>query len=323
MSGLRRAAIARLTRWSARRHGRDGLPLTVHRRRIYIIPTRIGLTLALLLVAMLLAGLNYNSNLGLAFGFLMTSLALVAMNHCHRNLLGLTVDAPGEIDAFAGSTADFEFVLRNAAGIERCDIEIHCGGEMIEAPRVPAGGYQQVSVPVPAPARGTIRLERFELRTRHPFGWFRAWTYVQAPLLAYVAPQPRGHRRVPPAVGGARDATPGESRGDEDYAGLRPYQPGIPLKHMAWKVLARGGEAAVRSYTGPAAQPEWLDWWMLAPLGTELRLAQLCRFILDAERAGRAYGLRLPGVEIPPGRGPAHRTTCLRALAAHPADTGR
>ncbi len=44
--------------------------------------------LASLLVAMLIAGLNYNSNLGLAFAFLMVSLALVAMHHCHRNLLG-------------------------------------------------------------------------------------------------------------------------------------------------------------------------------------------------------------------------------------------
>ncbi len=40
-----------------------------------------------------------------------------------------------------------------------------------------------------------------------------------------------------------------ETRGDEDFAGLRAYEPGVPLKHMAWKVLARGGEAAVRSYT--------------------------------------------------------------------------
>ena len=44
-------------------------------------------------LVMLLAGLNYNSNLGLAFAFLIASIALVGMHHTHRNLLGLRVDA--------------------------------------------------------------------------------------------------------------------------------------------------------------------------------------------------------------------------------------
>ena len=69
--------------------------------------------LALLLVAMIVAGLNYNSNLGLAFAFLMASLGLVAMHHCHRNLLGLSVDVNEETEAFAGRGAAFDFMLRN------------------------------------------------------------------------------------------------------------------------------------------------------------------------------------------------------------------
>ena len=75
---LRRASVRRLRKWAARRHGADSLPLTVNRRRIYILPTRFGLALAALLAAMLIAALNYNSNLALAFAFFMVSLALVA-----------------------------------------------------------------------------------------------------------------------------------------------------------------------------------------------------------------------------------------------------
>jgi len=48
---VRQAAITRLTKWSARRHGTDSLPMTVNRRRIYIIPSRFGIALALLLAA--------------------------------------------------------------------------------------------------------------------------------------------------------------------------------------------------------------------------------------------------------------------------------
>src|SRR5271167_3629195 len=123
---FRQAATRRLRAWTARRHGIDKLPVTIERRRIYILPTRFGIALAALLFAMLIAGLNYNSNLGLAFGFLMVSLVLVAMHHCHRNLLGLGVDLNVEVDAFAGGDAAFDFMLRNQSAMDRCDIEVHC-----------------------------------------------------------------------------------------------------------------------------------------------------------------------------------------------------
>jgi uncharacterized protein (DUF58 family) len=316
---MRRATAAWLTRWSARRHGVDSLPLCIHRRRIYIIPTRFGIGLALLLAAMLLAGLNYNSNLGLAFGFLMVSLSIVAMHHCNRNLLHLRVDVKREVDAFAGGHAHFEFLLYNESRIERCDIELRCamsGAVATATLSVPAGSYRHTRVSVPVARRGVTVLPRCELRTCHPLGWFRAWTYVQSPLTVFVAPQPRGNRAVP-AAAAVGSMSQSERRGDEDFAGLRAYQAGVPLKHMAWKVLARGGAPAVRDYSALAAQPEWLDFTSLAPLESEARLSQLCRWVLDGAAAERAYGLRIPGTEIPPAHGSAHRTACLRALARY------
>jgi len=315
LSTLRQAATARIRAWSARRHGRDSLPIKINRRRIYILPTRVGLMLAFMLAAMLIAGLNYNSNLGLAFAFLVVSVALVTMHHCNRNLLNLQVDVTTEVDAFAGREASFDFVLRNDSQLDRCDIEIRCA-DASGIRTVRARSSELIPVAVPMARRGRIRFDQFELRTRYPFGWFHAWTYVQGSLTAYVAPAPMGNRTLPP-VAGAGSAAPSEIRGDEDFAGLRTYEPGVPLKHMAWKVLARGGDAAVRSYTSLAAQPEWLDWSALAGQDTETRLSQLCSWILESEAEQRVYGLRIPGKEIPPARGAAHRFACLRALAVY------
>jgi uncharacterized protein (DUF58 family) len=310
---MRQAAIDKLRAWSARRHGSDSLPIKIHRRRLYILPTRFGIMLALVLAAMLIAGLNYNSNLGLAFAFLMASIALVTMHHCNRNLLGLQVDVTAEVDAFAGREANFDFVLRNDSPIDRRDVEIRCLGATGMRSAL-ARSSESVPVAVPVPQRGVTRITQFELRTRYPFGWFHAWTYVQGSLAAYVAPSPHGSRTLP-AVGGIGQATRSEARGDEDFAGLRAYEPGVPLKHMAWKVLARGGEAAVRSYTSLAAQPEWLEWSSLEGKDTETRLSQLCLWVLESDAAQRVFGLRIPGKEILPARGAAHRFACLRALA--------
>jgi uncharacterized protein (DUF58 family) len=315
LKSLRQVATRTLRAWAARKFGADALPHRIARRRIYILPTGFGLVVAALDVAMLIAALNYNNNLGLAFAFLMSSLALVAMHHCHRNLLDLCVDVAPEADGFAGGPLEFRFVLGNESSLERRDIEVRCGERGAALTQVAARASAPLAVPLDAAPRGVIRLPAFELRTRYPFGWFRAWTYVQVPLTVYVAPQPAGLAR-PPAPAGARGGVNAETAGDEEFAGLRAYAPGTPLKHMAWKVLARGGEAAVRNYTGFAADPEWLEWSAVQGQDTESRLAQLCRWVLDAAEARKSYGLRLPGLELAPTGGFGHRLACLRALAA-------
>jgi uncharacterized protein (DUF58 family) len=217
------------------------------------------------------------------------------------------------VDAFAGGEANFDFVLRNDSSVDRRDVEILCMGAA-GMRSVAAGSSESVPVAVPMARRGVTRIAQFELRTRYPFGWFHAWTFVQGSLTAYVAPAPRGTRTLP-AAGGSGYAFRSEARGDEDFAGLRAYEPGVPLKHMAWKVLARGAEAAVRSYTGLAAQPEWLEWSSLEGQDTETRLSQLCLWVLESDAAQRVFGLRIPGKEIQPAAGAAHRFACLRALA--------
>jgi uncharacterized protein (DUF58 family) len=319
VQSLRQAARKKLGAWSARRHGRDVLPVRIARRRIYILPTRFGIMLAVILAAMLIAGLNYNSNLGLAFAFLVASMTLVTMHHCNRNLLGVLVDVTPEIDAFAGREASAEFVLRNDSNMERPDVEIRvmipAGVGAAGVGRVGARNDAVINVLIPVPNRGVLHVDQFELRTRYPFGWFYAWTYVQSPLAIFVAPAPLGSRMLP-STQESGTAASAETRGDEDFSGLRAYQPGMPLKHMAWKSLARGGEPAVRTYTGLASRPEWLEWTALDGLDAEARLSQLCLWILESEVAQRPYGLRIPGQEITPSTGAAHRFACLRTLAA-------
>jgi uncharacterized protein (DUF58 family) len=320
LKALRPGLARRLRAWNARRHGVDSLPLTINRRRIYILPTRFGLALAALLAAMLVAALNYNSNLSLAFAFFMVSLALVAMHHCHRNLSGLSVDVNLESDAFAGAEAVFHFMLRSESSLERSALEVSLAGEKPTraAASVPPRSGERLTLAVPVGRRGVQRWDHVEVRTAHPFGWFRAWSYVNASLTAFAAPRPGGNRPLPSAAGSGH-ASLGETHGEEEFAGLRAYAPGVPLKHMAWKVLARGGEPAVRVYTDLGAQPEWLEWSALEGVETEARLSQLCRWVLACEsRSTRPYGLRLPGIEIAPGRGPTHRIRCLRALAQQP-----
>ncbi len=317
MSRIARAIGERVRTWAARRHGRDALPARIERRRIYILPTRHGLVLAAMLVAMCVAGLNYGSNLALGFAFLLVALALVAMHHCHRNLLGLCFDAPGDADASAGSDALVGVVLANQAGSRRAAIVVRAGDLGEVRCDVEPRSTNRAVLRIPTARRGVLTADQFELRSDHPFGWFTAWTYLQAPLTVYVAPAPRGARPLPRTAAPNGELGAGTQRGEEEFAGLGAYVPGTPLKHVAWKTLARGGEPAAKRYTGLAGRPQWLSWFDLEPLPGEARLAQLARWVQEAERTGQRYGLRLPHTEIPPAHGAAQRRACLRALARH------
>jgi hypothetical protein len=100
--GLRSALDARVHAWIRRRQGLDPDPVRLDRRRIYILPTALGLGYAAMVFAMVLGGLNFGNNLGLGLAFLLASIGLVAMHHCHGNLLGLELRLAGTESAFAG-----------------------------------------------------------------------------------------------------------------------------------------------------------------------------------------------------------------------------
>jgi uncharacterized protein (DUF58 family) len=103
--------------------------------------------------------------------------------------------------------------------------------------------------------------------------------------------------------------------GDDDFAGLRPAAPGDPPQRIAWKAYARNDLLLLKEFASGTEQPSTFDWDMLPGLDTEERLAELARWCIDADHAGRSIGLKLPGVSVPVGSGPKHLATCLETLA--------
>src|SRR5699024_2538312 len=61
----------------------------LNHRRIFIMPTRAGMGLLLLLLIMLIGAINYQNSLIYAVVFLLGSLFWVGLHHTYRNLAGL------------------------------------------------------------------------------------------------------------------------------------------------------------------------------------------------------------------------------------------
>jgi uncharacterized protein (DUF58 family) len=312
--GLRAYLTRRTSRWIRRRQGPDRGAVTLLRGRIYILPTGLGAAFGLMLFAMLLGSLNYGNNLGLGLTFLLAALGIVAMHACHRNLEALIVRAASTEPPFAGGDAVFRIALANHGRAPRCDLEAVAPGRVDPPASIMAGGEADVSMRVPTRRRGSIVLERFEIATRFPYGLFRAWAVLHPDLACLVYPRPADDAPPPPQAPGLAGSGVAR-RGEDDFAGLKDYHPGDPPRHIAWKAYARTGELLVKEFSGDAEAMPLFD-LADAPGGdVEARLSVLARWIVDAHARGQAFGLRLPGDEIPPQPGDAQRRRCLAAIA--------
>jgi len=317
----------RMAAWIRRRQGADRFPLRLVRRRLYILPTRAGLCFGIIVFLMLVAGLNYANSLALLLAFSLAGFALVAMYQCHRNLLELALTDALALPAFAGERAAVQLALANDTRVARyrvtlAEAQLNGSSSTGAAHRAAtsdlgANATGRLELSVPAQHRGVVRIERLRIESAHPFGLFRAWTWVHAPLALVVYPAPRGARPMPahPAVQFG-ETHRGAGDGDE-WLGLRAFRPGDSPRQVAWKAYARGAPLLVKEYAASASRLRLFDFADLHELPVEARLEQLSRWIVDAEARGERYGLQLPGEQIEADHGPAHRHRTLMALALY------
>jgi uncharacterized protein (DUF58 family) len=303
-----------LARWVEERLPRGEIMRLTH-RCVYILPTRFGLLFAALLLTMLAGAINYANSLAFALAFLLGGMAVVSILHTYRNLEGLTLHAGRVAPVFAGEQAAFRLGLHNHRPGERHAIQV--GDDDKTLLDLPGQRGGEAVIALPARQRGLLRPGRMGLQTVYPLGLFRAWSWVAPDMscMVYPAPEP-GHPPLPVSPGG-QEAGRRQGAGQEDFRGLRDYHPGDSPRHVAWKALARGQEMFTKEFEGSGADELWLGWEHAGGLGIEARLSRLARWVIDAEAQGLSYGLRLPSLEIPPGRGADHRHQCLSALALY------
>jgi uncharacterized protein (DUF58 family) len=320
-SALPGSRLARLLRGPWRERARPPVRgrLTLDRRHLYILPTRSGLGFGVLLLAMLLTALNYNVSLGFALTFLLAGIGMACMWQAYRNLLELTVSAGSVAPVFAGATAAYELRLHNPDAHARIGIQASLSAQAGMAPAeasLDGEGDAPLTLRLPAARRGPLALPRVTLSSRFPLGLFRVWSHADFALTALVYPAPEPS--PPPLPFANRQDDEGLAfalPADDGADALRRYRVGDPLHRIAWKHSARTGRLLSRTGQTGSQPACWLDWQALPPrMGSEQRLSRLCAWVLAAGETVE-FGLRIPGIELAPGRGASHRRACLEALA--------
>jgi uncharacterized protein (DUF58 family) len=317
----RRALRRRFTDWLENR-----IPLsdawTLTQRNIYILPTKAGWAFFGMLLVMLIGSINYQLNLGYVLTFLLAGCAGVSMHMTHATLKGLTLRLRPVASVFAGAPAQLEVVLsspgaqRHGIGISFFDTRRF--GLIQGFTDVPAHGSTSARLSMSPERRGRHKVPSMTIETRFPLGLFRAWSVWRPAghVIAWPSPETPA-----PELPGSEPA-PGDGRhhrrsGGGEFDGVRAWRRGDSMRHVVWKKVARTGELVSRDATSSINRELWLDWSSarVASAGLEERLSRLAAWILEAERAGQPWGLRLPQRDIAPALGDAHRLAALELLA--------
>lgn len=311
------AATRRAQRWARQRQGDDAASVTLNARRTYILPTGVGLIYALMTFTMLLGSMNYNNNLAFILTFFLVGIGFVAMHQCQRNLVGLDVRFAGVDPVFAGGVAQFRIAVSNRSRSDRFRIGLNIDHTASRIEDLAPGESRIFVLPVPAPSRGELPLPQFGIRSLFPFELFRAWAWLHMDIHGLVYPRPADDAPPPPPSLQSLGHRQHDARGEEDFAGLRRFVIGDSPRQVAWKAFARAGQLLSKRFAGADTSSQWFDFDDVDDSDVERRLSILTRWVIEADRAREDYGLRLPGTDIPPSHGDAHRTRCLETLARY------
>ncbi|MCF8211774.1 MAG: DUF58 domain-containing protein [Rhodoferax sp.] len=304
---------------------RDSITLT--QRNVYILPTGPGFMMVLTLLVLLVASINYQLNLGYLLTFLLTGSCVVGMHVCHGTLRGITMNLSAPEPQFVGTSVHISVnILSNRRSVRHgIGLAIFGSGHWSWTD-VPALGSSKVQIGFLPTHRGLHTLPTLTAETRFPLGIFRVWTVWRPAAKVLIYPKPEAYPpplpHGEPRAGGAANTT---RQSSGEYDGVRAYRRGDPLKLVVWKKVARADELVSRDAQQVQRLELWLDLAHTGIAGTrsdaggdaivERQIARLCAWVLQAEKLGMRYGLRLGGQEIAPGSGEAQQRNCLQALA--------
>lgn len=263
-----------------------------------------------------LMSVNFSNNLVFAMTFMLSGIALLGWWQTRINVKGLESGDWRYQAVFAGQPVVYSLQVNNLADRPRYALQLLADDiDPSAKTTLDANSDSAIRLQRNTETRGLLKEADAWLCSGFPLGLFIAKYELHDLPACLVYPRPGGNRPLPEVAEGAQAHRRNESG---SYTDMRRYSAGDPVSRIAWRVLARCDEVYVKEFDGAQGQPAlWLAWSSVEGLALEEKLSQLCRWVLDAERQDREYGLDIPGIGIAPGSGKAHEQNCLKALALY------
>jgi len=284
-----------------------------------IFPTASFARLLFVVSAMWYAASSQNSAAIYLLLFVLTAVFLVSIPHTLINLAGVTIRLESAKPAFAGDEVSLPVEMMNTSRTTRYGIELVLSEANKTRERIdyiPREKAARLTLRFRVRQRGEHKIGTLCLTSAYPLGFIRVVKKFAPSQTYLVYPKPAGDPRLSASLSRSPDNRPQVDIGEgDDFAGVRAYVPGESQRHIDWKAVARGQPLMTKQFAATAEGSIHLDFSLVPSNDVEARLSQLALWVIEAERARRPYGLRLPGAEILPAIGPTHFHRCLQALS--------
>ena len=306
----------RMDNWIALRNPATSGEISLHNRRLYILPTGFGYLYAAMQVVLLLAAINYQNSMTYVLTFLLTALGIISLWQTHKNLLGLNIRLKTPKPVYQQEDLNLEFVISHSNRVERYAIGIQYLNQPPVYTSLKPEQTKTVNLILPALKRGIFSPAGFIIFTRYPTGLFHAWSWVKFDIPILIYPKPVYDSKLKDTISDDQhskstiDITDGD-----DFAGLREYHQGESLKHISWKAYAQGRGMLTKTFQGHSSPSLWIDWFDMTAESLEGKLSQMTALVIETNKEGRKYGVKLPGIEIEKSTGPAHLNECLQRIS--------
>jgi uncharacterized protein (DUF58 family) len=269
------------------------------------------------------AAVNTGNNLLYLALSLNLSLILLSGVLSEGTLRGATLSVRLASEAFAGREAFLAVTCSAEAkrfpGISLVTVlRAGAASATVRFPDIAPGASVTRVVPFRPSLRGELGSFRASLSTRFPFSLFEKSVELDLPagILVYPRPSPPPARRetLPAAAPSGRPSLSG--RVGAFPIGVREHLPADPVRDIHWKATARTGRWMVKEREREAAPGiDLLVEETGTPEAFEARLSEACGAVLELERKGVPFRLRIGDRLCADAHDPDRRSKALGALA--------
>ena len=268
---------------------RNAPEFAVDLRRIFILPTRHGLMVAIAILGVFAIAVRIQNNMLLLMAIALFVIFVLSLLWAGGNLRGLRLDTGHSNQIVAGETIMFTVQLAGDKPVYDLYLDTGDGD-------VTASYADNHALPFTPLERGAHPLPLVRVSTLFPFGLTRAWAWI-SPAIVLVAPKP-DYAAARALLSGMTSRGQDEGNDSDGADSLQDWVPGTPESRISWKQYAATDRLLEK--TGDLSGGAVLDisYELVAHLGHEAALSAMSAAVLRAVRAGRSFHFRLLGVDM-------------------------
>ncbi len=258
------------------------------RKRVRQRATRYSLLVVVLLFGLFLEAYMHNFNLVYIMLFFVFATAFSAGSFGLFNIGQLQAAFDHSERLYAGEKGRCFFRISNPAETAAWAIRLHCDKTVAQIPRIDPYAVVQALLWVTPEKRGRFQCDSCTLQSLFPLSTVRFVLSMEQCLDTIVYPRPSGEPLRSFLM--RQKAHFGE---EKDFDGLAAYSGSESLSRIHWPSVAKG-EPAVKVFERERQTGRLEFDFYRSAKSDETRLSQLCLWVLECERTGQLFSVRMP-----------------------------